>query len=114
MAVKLHSGLLKQRVEFFEPTTTVNDQGGKDKTYSVAISTRAYVTATDDFRAQMANATALVGTVRVFIRFRASALLIRKDWLIRYNGKDHVIHSIGSAEGEDKKTYLEFLAKSKE
>jgi hypothetical protein len=57
-----------------------------------------------------ANATALINSDTVTIRNASNRAQITKDWLVNYDSKDHVIHSIDDSSVTD----VVFITKAKE
>lgn len=106
MGVK--SGDIITPITFKSPTVTVNDEGGRDHSYSAAINTKAKV---QGVRQSRGDDPATISSEKKFtIRYRAEADIITKDWLITYNGKDYTIHSIEPI--DEKQRYLTFTGRA--
>jgi SPP1 family predicted phage head-tail adaptor len=104
------TGEYNRRVIFKEPTITVNDEAGQEVSYATAFTTWGKIKRTNQFRALEANVTTLIDSDTLTVRYAANRLEVDKDWLVNYDGKDHVIHSINS---ESKKEVV-FIVKAKE
>lgn len=105
------AGLINKSVIFKQPTSSLNDEGGQEVSYSTGFETRAYVTRFNQFRGTEANVTALIGALDFNIRYREAAEEVNKDWLIEYKGFDYVIHEIEPLDQENR--FIRFTAKSK-
>jgi SPP1 family predicted phage head-tail adaptor len=105
------AGLINKPVIFKQPTITQNNEGGQEVEYSTGLETRAHVTKFNQFRGTEANVTALIGARDFYIRYRAAADAVNKDWLIEYKGEDYVIHEIEPLDQEER--FIRFTAKSK-
>jgi SPP1 family predicted phage head-tail adaptor len=103
------TGDYNRRVTFKQPATTVNDEGGPETTYTTAFETWAKIKRTNQVRALEANAIALIDSDTLSVRYAANRLAITKDWLVNYDSKDHVIHSINS----ESKADVVFIVKAK-
>lgn len=112
MAVKIHSGMFNKRVVFKQPIETKNNEGGREIAYPTStITTWAYVKPINQVRALEADSTALIGSMKVGVRYRANTAVITKDWLLVIDGVEHVLHSHERVNYE--KDVIEFIAKSK-
>jgi SPP1 family predicted phage head-tail adaptor len=112
MAVKIHSGELKHKVVFKQPTSSLNDEAGAEKSYdppASTITTWAKVSSVNQFRATEAYQTALVDTLDFFVRHSTDREAITKDWLITYKGQDYTIHEIEELNQEER--FIRFTAK---
>jgi SPP1 family predicted phage head-tail adaptor len=112
MAVEITSGDLKHKVVFKQPASSLNDEGGKETTYTNAILTWAKVEKFNQYRTTEGDATALVGSLDFYVRYNVERSVINKDWLISYNGKDYTIHQIEPI--EQKQMFIRFTAKLSE
>lgn len=90
----ISAGDLKYVVAFKSPTTTIGNEGEKNKVFETAFTARAKVERTNQQRAMEAGAPALLNTDVVIIRAVEDREAIRMDWLLNYSGSDHVIQSI--------------------
>ena len=104
------SGDYNRKVIFKSPTITQNDEGGEETTYEEEITTWAKVKRTNQFRALEAGSAALIDSDTLTIRNSNDRASINKDWLVNYDGKDHVIHSINS----ENKREIVFIVKAKD
>jgi SPP1 family predicted phage head-tail adaptor len=107
----ISAGLINKPVIFKQPTSSLNNEGGDEVEYSTGITTRAFVTRFNEFRATEANVTSLIGAFDFYIRYRSAADAVNKDWLIEYRGEDYVIHAIELIDQEQR--FYRFTAKSK-
>jgi SPP1 family predicted phage head-tail adaptor len=112
MAVKLHAGLLKHSVVFKQPSSSLNNEGGREATYSSQVTTWAYVEAVNTRRLTEAQATVLVNAFDFYVRYSSDTSAITKEWLITYKGKDYTIHEIELIEQEE--NWLRFTGKARE
>lgn len=104
------SGDYNRKVIFKAPTTIKNDEGGEEVTYpDNTVETWAKIKRTNQVRALEANSTALINSDIVTIRYTEGRLAIEEDWLVSYNGVDHVIQSINP----ESKTEIVFIVKGK-
>jgi head-tail adaptor len=104
------AGELNKKVYFKKPTQTVNDEGGIESTYVAELSSiPAKIKRNNQIRAFEAASEALINSDTVTVRNAANRDQINKDWLVTYDSKDHVIHSI-SATDED----VVFIVKQKD
>jgi head-tail adaptor len=110
MAKQIHSGELRHKVVFRQPTSSLNDEGGIERTYSDQIATFAKVEKFNQHRTTEAFADVLAGALDFTIRWSSANEAINKDWLIRYQGKDWVIHLIEPLEQKTK--FIRFTAKA--
>jgi SPP1 family predicted phage head-tail adaptor len=106
------AGLINKPVTFKQPVSSLNDEGGKEVTFTDAISTRAFVDRFNQYRANEVEAVALIGALDFYIRWAASREAITKDWLINYKGSDYTIHQIEQI--NQKQKFIRFTAKAKE
>lgn len=115
MAVKITSGDLKHKVVFKQPTSSLNDQKEKVKSYSVSITTWAAIKRFNKNRTTEAHADSLIGAIEFYIRSSSDRQSITKEWLINWGSRDFVIHEIEPVEMSDtKEMFLRFTAKTKE
>lgn len=105
------SGDYNRKVLFKVPTVTQNDEAGEVTTYADGIETWAKIKRNNQYRALEAGSDALIDSDTVTIRNAANRQDINKDWLMNYDGKDHVIHSI---DRETEKTEIRFIVKAKD
>ena len=109
MALKLHSGILKEAVDIQQPTSTRDAKGDKETVFTTLLTTRAGVEDVNQFRAIEAGVPALIGAKFFYIRNRAALSSMSKDYRIGYNGGAWTIQSIE----EPKEGWLKILAKNK-
>jgi SPP1 family predicted phage head-tail adaptor len=108
MAIKtIAAGQLKETVILREPVSIRNSEGGKETTYTDAITCRAKVEQTNAQRA-LEVAPVLLNTLSVWIRKSTARTAVSTDWLVKYNGVDHVIHSI-----ETDNEFIKLIIKAK-
>jgi head-tail adaptor len=97
MAVKIDAGELRRVVTLRQPTNTRNAEGGKEITYTDAVTARAKIEKSnlksDAFRTG-SIAPALLNTDIITMRYATDRAAITKDWLVNYDSADHVVHSI--------------------
>jgi head-tail adaptor len=110
--ITIPAGLINKLVTFKQPASSLNDEGGKEKTYSDFITTRAYVTDFNQYRTTEAEAVVLIGALDFYVRWSSDREQITKDFLISYKGKDWTIHKINPI--EQKQRFIRFTAKVKE
>ncbi len=104
------TGELNRKVNFKKPTESTNDEGGRENTYVAELtSIPAKIKRNNQLRALEASATVLINSDTVTIRNAANRDQIDKDWLVTYDSKDHVIHSINQDEVQ-----VVFIVKAKE
>ena len=104
------TGELNRKVHFKKPTEAVNDEGGIENTYVAELSSiPAKIKRNNQLRALEAGATVLINSDTVTIRNATNRDQITKEWLVTYNSKDHVIHSINADEVQ-----VVFIVKAKE
>lgn len=104
------SGQLNRKVHFKKPTMSVNDEGGPERTYVAELSSiPAKIKRNNQIRAFEASATVLINSDTVTIRNANNRDQINKEWLVTYDSKDHVIHSIDATPEE-----VKFIVKAKE
>lgn len=112
MAVEITSGDLKYKVLFKQPVSSLNDEGGKEFSFSPPASTiekNAAVRNASNNRATEARATALSEALDIFVRYSASMDVVTKDSLITYNSEDYVIHQIEHV--DQRKEWIRYTAK---
>jgi SPP1 family predicted phage head-tail adaptor len=112
MAVAITSGELRHRVVFKQPTSSLNDEGGKETTYTSLITTWAKVDSFSQRRATEAEAVVLIGALDFYIRWSTQRETITKDWLLSYRSQDYTIHQIERIDQKDR--FIRFTAKVKE
>lgn len=105
-----NAGDYNRKVVFKAPTITQNNQGGEKTTYEDQITTWAKIKRTNQFRALEAGSAALIDSDTLIVRNSLDREAINKDWLVNYDNKDHVIHSINS----ENKTEIVFIVKAKD
>jgi hypothetical protein len=106
MAVKNYN----RKVIFKAPVVTPDDQGGRDVTYPAnTLETWADIKRTNQYRALEANATALIDSDVLTIRYADGRELLGKDHIVVYDSKEHVIHSIKVIGRKE----IEFIVKAK-
>jgi head-tail adaptor len=106
----MKAGELNKKVHFKKPTQTINDEGGTENTYVAELSSiPAKIKRNNQSRALEAGATVLINSDTVTIRNADNRDQIDKNWLVNYDSKDHVIHSIDATEQE-----VKFIVKAKE
>jgi SPP1 family predicted phage head-tail adaptor len=106
------AGLLNKPITFKQPTSSLNDEGGKENTFTDYLSTRAFVDSFNQYRTTEAEAVTLIGALDFYIRYASDREAINKDYLITYRGQDYTIHKIERIEQKEK--FLRFTAKAKE
>lgn len=110
--ITIPAGLINKLVTFKQPASSLNDEGGKEKTYSDFITTRAYVTDFNQYRTTEAEAVVLIGALDFYVRWSAQRETITKDWLISYRSQDYIIHQIERIDQKDR--FIRFTAKVKD
>lgn len=111
MTVEITSGELRHKVVFKQPASSLNDEGGRENTYTDEITTWAKVVRFNQYRTTEAEATALIGALDFYVRYSVDRSAINKNWLISYKGQDYTIHQIEPI--EQKEMFLRFTAKAK-
>jgi head-tail adaptor len=108
------AGDLRRSVTLREPTITRNSEGGKEITYTDALTARAKIEKSnlksDAFRTG-SIAPALLNTDIITMRYATARAAITKDWMVNYDGGDHVIHSI---EVIGEKEFIKLIVKALE
>ncbi len=93
MAVNnISAGELNRTIILRVPTTVVNTEGGKERTFVDGESVRAKIERTNQVRA-IDTSSGLLNTDVVIIRYRSSRV-VTDEWLLKYDGVDHTIHSV--------------------
>ena len=111
MAVKnISAGELKRTVVFKSPVSTRNSQGGKETTFTEAGSAKAKIEATNQRMIEVAPV--LLNTDTVHVRYSLERAAITKDWLVAYDGLDHVIHSVERT-GAERNDFIRLIVKAK-
>jgi len=111
MAVEIHAGDFRYKVVFKEPTSSLNEEGGREQSHTTAIVTWAKIAKFNQYRATE-QATVLIGSLDFYVRYSQEKAAITKEWLIEYEGKDYTIHEIERI--SQGKQYLRFTAKVRE
>jgi SPP1 family predicted phage head-tail adaptor len=111
MAIKTHSGRLKFAVDFKQPTSSLNDEGGEEKTFVVAFSTKADMQNLKRQRAVDADTTVSIEAVEFTVRWCDNTTAVTGDWLINRDGIDHTIVDIDDLTYF--KEYISFTAKAR-
>lgn len=104
------AGDYNRKVVFKSPVINTNNQGGEETDYQEEFTTWAKIKRTNQFRALEAGSSSLIDSDTVVIRSSTDRQTINKDWLLNYDSKDHVIHSIN---GENKKEIV-LIVKAKD
>lgn len=103
------AGELNKPVVFKRPTSSRTAGGELTRTYTAIDSVRARVTKKSQSRAYEV-APAILNTDEVVVRYSSQTKDIDKDWLVTYDGKDHVIHTVDPS--KYKNQFIEFLVKA--
>lgn len=106
------TGSMTQRVVFKQPASSLNNEGGKEKTFTSFWITYAARENYKDFRRVEVPGTAIVGTFDFYVRWCSNSLAITKDYLIENEGKDFTISNIDR--NSYVKQFIKFTAKAKE
>ena len=109
MAV-INAGELNRQVVFKLPTSTRNSEGSKENAYAALPAVKAKIEQTNQQRA-LEVAPVLVGTDKIYVRYSSLTKDVTKDWLVNYDSKDHVIHTI-EFEGLQNKQFIKLIVKS--
>jgi head-tail adaptor len=98
MALKIHAGELKRRITIKQPTDGRNTQGGKERTFTtLEAGVKARITPSklrSDSGRSNEIAPVLLNTDVIVFRYSVPRSVIAKDYLINYDGRDHVIQDI--------------------
>lgn len=112
MALSIHSGDLRYRIELKSPVETKNDEGGVERSYTSQIITYAAIRAIDTRRVNEAAATALLHSKDFYIRWSETREdSITKDWILIYQGDTYTIHEIENI--DEKGRFIRLTAKFK-
>jgi len=112
MAVKtIGAGELKRTVSFKKPTSSRNSQGSKQSVFTGQFTARAKIEGTN-MRVQEI-APALLNTDTVYIRYSEDRTAIKTDWLLAYDGMDHIIHSVEFI-GAERNQFIKLIVKAKD
>lgn len=111
MPVEVTAGDLKHRVVFKQPTSSLNDEGGEEKTFTTILTTWAKVTAFKQNRVVDADTTVLAEALDFYIRYNSSTAEINKDWLLEYQDLDYTIHLIENV--DQLKNFIRITAKAR-
>lgn len=111
---KIDAGELKRTVILRQPVSVRNSEGGKETSYADAITCRAKIEKTnlrsDEGRRDEA-APVLLNTDNIWIRYAGDRSALTKDWLVKYDGVDRIIHSI---EMDSEIGFIKLIVRSKD
>lgn len=88
----ISAGELNKKVVFKVPST-IRVDGEKFSTFASLSEVSAKIEQTNQHRA-LEVAPLLIGTDKVTVRYSSATKEVKKDWLVNYDSKDHVIHTI--------------------
>jgi SPP1 family predicted phage head-tail adaptor len=111
MPTAVTTGDLRHRVVFKQPNSSLNDEGGEEKTFTTVITTWAKVTAFKQNRVVDADTTVLAGSLDFYIRYNSNTAEINKDWLLQYESDDYTIHLIEPI--DQLKNFIRITAKAR-
>ena len=113
MALSIHSGDLRYRIQLKSPTETKNEEGGVERTYTTQITTFAAIRGINTRRLNEAAATALLHSKDFFIRWTEERQdQITKDWILVYNGATYLIHEMENIDEDGR--FIRITARSKD
>lgn len=107
--MNVHAGLLKRNVVLKSPVNSRNAEQAKVRTYTTVTSARAAIKQTNKFVSGGIEPV-LLNTDDVIIRYAASRAGITDEWLVEYDGKDHVIHSVEFL-GAERNDFIKLICK---
>lgn len=112
MALEIHSGDLRYRIQLCSPVETKNNEGGVERTYTTFLTTFAAIRGIDTRRVNEAAATALLHSKDFYIRWTQERQdAITKDWRLIYQGDTYTINEIENI--NEKGRYIRLTAKNK-
>lgn len=96
----------------FKPNVeAVNDEGGEEQTHIAGLETFVAVKRISQSRAIEAGIDSLIEADLVEVR-NLDLEGLNKDWIIEYDGKDHIIHSIDPF-GLNRRQWIQLITKVK-
>jgi hypothetical protein len=99
MAVKINSGDLIHKVVFKQPVSSLNDEGGSERTYSEVMTLMCAKFLHTGNIVIEANTTAFNKQITFYARWMPSTQLVTKTWHLVNEGQEYLIDDI------DKTTY---------
>lgn len=108
MAVKIHSGDLRYKVQVLAPAESQNEEGGRERSFSIQVTTWAAVRNMSNFRVE--DPTALLDTKEFFIRY-VPTRVVSVDHLLIYNGHVYVVNGVEVV--EEQQRFIKITAKNK-
>lgn len=109
MAQSITSADLRHKVVFKQPTSSLNDEAGIEKTFATALTTWAAVRGVSSSRVTEANSNYLVDGLDFYVRYSSQIEPVTKDWLIEYKAENYTIHEIVVMDQENR--FVRFTAK---
>jgi head-tail adaptor len=110
MALNVHSGELKRNVVLKNPVDARNGEGAKVRTFEPVTTARAKVTGNNGKYFGDVEPV-LLNTETVIFRYSTTRSAITDEWMLEYNGADHVIHSIEFL-GPERKDFIKVVCKA--
>ena len=110
MALKVHSGELKRNVVLKNPVDSRNAEGSKVRVFEPVTTARAKVT-TNNGKYFGDVEPVLLNTETVIFRYSHTRSAITDEWLLNFNSKDHVIHSLEFL-GTEGKDFIKVICKA--
>lgn len=118
MAVELHSGDFRYSIALWQPVETQNEEGGMERSFSLAFTTLAAIRSINTRRLNEAAAVALLHSQDFFIRYVESRPFPSTGWQIIYNGKTYTISESlrvnQKSEGDEWGRFIRLTAASKD
>lgn len=103
MAKEIHSGDIKHRIVLKQPTTTVNNEAGRELTYPTnTIETFAAIKDVRQYRTEEGSAVTILNVKEFFIRWTEDREVVNKDWLLVYDSRNYTIHEVSNLNNEKK------------
>lgn len=112
MAVKITSGDLIHKVVFKQPTSSLNDEGGSERTYSEVFTLMCAKLNHNGAIRTEGNTTAFVKETAFYARVMPSTQLVTKKWILENEGQEYLIDDIDKTSFF--KQYIKFTVKTNE
>ena len=104
-----HAGQLKRNITLKQPVESRDAQGGKVKTFQDVTEARAKITGVTKRVSEIEPA--LLNADDVIFRYSTTRSAVTKDWIVNYDGLDHVIHSVEFL-GTERNEFIKLVCKA--
>ena len=112
MAVKINSGDLIHKVVFKQPTSSLNDEGGSERTYTEVMTLMCAKVLHNGVVVIEANTTALIKTTNFYARWMPATQLVTKKWILENEETEYLIDDIDRV--THFKEFIKFTVKARE